>query len=626
MKTLKALAVITVIMLSVGFGLYFLIYIPEQPRGIVVGVVDTGCSKNQSDRVIRYESFVSQQNFYSVVDLGPYDQVRHGSEVCQLIIESSEDIQLISTKVAGSNFHVSIQGIRAAVRWLVETMEVDVVNLSLGGIPIIDDALLSDFQSYAERGVFIVVAVGNEGEADRFATGAIGWPSDLPWTINVGALSASGNLESYSSFGKTLRRGPSVDFVETISPSGSLGTSFTAPQVSGKIGQLLHELKSAEYVLSYQEVCALLIEISTGYRSNNYTETKGWGIIDLDYFRANTDNLLKRIQNKTYVIGGNHSDMLPRFLGENVSFTWKAFSTKSNFQLSDFTISGDIPATDVELLTLESGNWGHLIRSSFTIPDVWNNTYLDFTFSTNNETEVSQNIEIQGDYSKKILLDNSQSISGANFEYSNLMQFDRFLRKNGYLTKFTQEFIELSTYDVVFLLDFAQEAIDTGNLLYSRFDQSKIVNYQTYTLNGGNLFVLGQVDTDRGVSRMNLLIEPLGAEVTGYPEIPELASPETIHFTKNSLGIQIFRNVSEIDFVGAFVRALGSDSQLIATYQGGQSLRTEGIAVAGTAGNGKFIVFNSLPSFRYPQFPDTVPSNTEDQFLSNILNWFLLSI
>ena len=179
-------------------------------KGVVVAVIDTGVAAKDSDRGKQARDF-GQTHFtrgYDFVndDDDPYDDHGHGTHVSGTIAESTDNRE----GVAGLAFEATIQPIKVlsamgsgtstdiadAIRFAADN-GAGVINLSLGS-PHPSDVIHSAVKYARRKGVVIVCAAGN-----GFEEGVI-YPAAFPECIAVSSVGPSGDLATYSSWGKEV--------------------------------------------------------------------------------------------------------------------------------------------------------------------------------------------------------------------------------------------------------------------------------------------------------------------------------------------------------------------------------------------------------------------------------------
>ena len=138
----------------------------------------------------------------------------------------------------------------------------------------------------ASRGMLLVNAVGNEGSS---AWRYLGAPADAPSVISVGAVDASGNIASFSSFGPTadgrikpeiLAKGVSAAVINdsTGRVSSSNGTSFSSPIMAGLIACLNQNEHFAKSTSENLNVYLKQAIYKSADKFNSPTDQYGYGI------------------------------------------------------------------------------------------------------------------------------------------------------------------------------------------------------------------------------------------------------------------------------------------------------------------------------------------------------------
>jgi hypothetical protein len=223
--------------------------------------MDTGINTDHNDiagRVDAAQSFVTIANGYEEDDLTTTDFVGHGSHVTGIVagdgtndpdmIGMAPDTNIYFAKIGNPSTSL---GTIAALNWLVEDMEVDVVNYSYGsedevGLGATDIAFSNAVKN---KNVVCVTSAGNEGHAGFYT---IGHPSSDD-IISVGNLDTT--VEPFQ-IAQTSSKGPTVEGhmkPDILAPGTDImsllgggqgyesrgGTSMASPHVVGGIALLI---------------------------------------------------------------------------------------------------------------------------------------------------------------------------------------------------------------------------------------------------------------------------------------------------------------------------------------------------------------------------------------------------
>ncbi|WP_281616071.1 S8 family serine peptidase [Flammeovirga sp. SubArs3] len=274
-------------------------------EGVAVGVIDAGfwnAKKNDylkklfdEGRVKGFRDFITpdrhETSFYFTKETGSDS---HGTTVLRMIagkegnmrygLADHSSFYLARTDHGDSETRTDEENWIAALEWMVDSLQVKLINSSLGYTNGFDDpsdnyspkemdgktSMVTQAAEYAveNKGVLLILSAGNEG--DNNAWKVISAPADAKGVLSVGATTKSGSKASYSSIGpKTL---PYVK--PEVSCYSLFGTSFSAPVITGLAACLWQYQPEA----SAEEIKEAIIESSSLYPyANNYI---GYGVPD----------------------------------------------------------------------------------------------------------------------------------------------------------------------------------------------------------------------------------------------------------------------------------------------------------------------------------------------------------
>lgn len=248
-------------------------------KGVKVVILDTGMPQHKD---------ISVTGSYSFIPGYLQDKNGHATAVGGIIAAKRPVGKLGLTGIApeaedyygavlNSSGAGALSAVAKGIRWAVDEVGADVVNLSLG-TPNMQgcEKGLREACAYAyEKGVVLVAAAGNDASD-------VNWPAALETVIAVAAVDRDLKTASFSA------RGPEVEFaaggvsVTTTYLNGGYasmsGTSFSAPVISGIAALIISESKAQGEKLTPEQVRQKLKEISYDIGGDGKDNLTGWGI------------------------------------------------------------------------------------------------------------------------------------------------------------------------------------------------------------------------------------------------------------------------------------------------------------------------------------------------------------
>ncbi|MCE7733289.1 MAG: S8/S53 family peptidase [Candidatus Heimdallarchaeota archaeon] len=570
-----------------------------------IGVVDSGCSEAQSSFVSEYKSFTTTQFGFFYDDNKLYDDLNHGTHVCNIIHREAPNAEIFSARIASydeiNNIGVlTYQSILAAIEWLVEEAEVEIINLSLGSVPYVTDILDEVFVKYQNETIF-VAASGNTGTDSFLDIGHVDWPATYPWVIGVNSydpnnssLAADYAVGGVSYFGQYV-----TQYLESGIEVNKRGSSFAAPRVTGKIGQLMHILRQQGLDPSLNELQAIYTSLTIGWENEEFNSLTGWGRLNVDLLSGNSDNLFNSSSTITSIHAPDEVDLHSRFFGETWSRSWKI----SNFGIDPFTIGAlQFNGNGTELIDgikIDSYPWGNLLTLNFEGRE--SSGFYSLNISSSNSNTFTYGINLKSNPIGKILFDHRTSINGYGHPYAEYINFEEYLRSLGYIVNHAlldSDNIDLAVYDSIILTKFS-EALTEQNFSISRFvSNEQMDNYETYVRDGGSLVILTNLKGLSNSTQINNHISRFNAEfsskdIGSYLNFPLACCPEKV---SNFTGNQISDGVDEFFYYGSQVKSTNENTSEIGWIinvetVAGFVLRTYlSIGVFGTLDLGNFMI------------------------------------
>ncbi len=596
-----------------------------------IAVIDSGCSNDQSF-VVEFKNFVNSKYGYLYGETTPYDTVGHGRYVCQLIHSNSPDSMVFSAKIANKAGEITYDAFYAAIDWAVLEVKAHVINISIGTLPVLTKEIVDVFTDYTEKyGVIFSISTGNDGTPDTDSIGKGEWPAIIPSTIGVGSIDLKTNTSYYfSSWGRNIYGIYTTDFVADGSPLEGMslrGTSFSTPIITAYIANYREYLIGSGIINpTPQLIEGLMVRHSSGYKLNYFDEKLGWGVVQDIRKNPLPENAIDDVLNSTFLFGGG-KDRIKRFNGENFSISWKAVSTYINYSLfpPQLDVSGN--ASDFVTMKIDPfSNWGSVITAEFSIPQTAPKGIYVLNVTPKKGNNLTYQFEIVGSYNYSILLDNSFSINGLNFEYGALFDLQTELRNNLVLPKFNNDPINeipLKNYDAIIVLQPGSTMEGDTNTVFSNFNETLFATYTEFIANGGKVMFLLDNTIEDNKNAMNNAFASFGVSISKkFPVNSKFSSTNDLN------DINVLDGVTSLIVGGYSIETTSHTYTELGFYQEtitdilGTKIVTSVIGILGLYGKGKFIAFSGYDGFVNENIPsDSGLSYGNIRFLINVIHW-----
>ena len=556
---LAVLAITLVFLLILQF---FPFSFQSSPNQIKIGIIDSGCSSDQSEYISQFVTFTNTSYGYDTDDMQVYDTLNHGKHTCQLLIDHLDDeikdksnINIISAKIAHSDGTLTFDGLFAAVDWLVN-QDVEIINLSLGSESIITEEMMHSFEEYSENVIF-VAASGNKGSSAYISHGKGDYPAMLPWVVGVGAYQDA--IDDPADFTITGRSyyGNYVSEYSANGYYGSLGgTSIATPTITAKIVNLIFKLNQNEIDLNPSELMALFTK-TTAHWTDNYNlfdDALGWSIPWNDYY-------LEDLLEPTFIIHGpDEEDIHDRLVGESWELSWKTYA----YEVDDIDLEFRGNGTDlISFYGNEFEEWGGTLKFGFNSTDKAPGMY-NLEIINPNGNNLHYSFYLLNNTKGKVLLDHRTGVNGYGHPYGEFSQLESIIRQEGFIVEHAifQSNLELDDYDAIIIPNF-YGILDVSGKNFNRDKSDELLDsYHDYISNGGNLMAFADIPEQTYSHGINSFINPYGLNYTSE-KISSNSDQVTIY---NITDTELMQGISNINFYGGEIVSFGNQTQELGWY------------------------------------------------------------
>lgn len=247
--------------------------------GVRVAVLDTGCPQHIDLKIAGFRDFSGSDSPYDVA-------AGHSTHVCGIIGALANGIgvrgiapecDLYCGKVLGDDGSGSISSIAEGIRWAVDEVHADVINMSLGCPPsgAYSPTLRSACSYAAKKGVVLCCAAGNDA-------GAVNAPANLATTIAVAAVDRDRKKAYFTCHGSEVDfAAGGVDVFSTWLNNQYAklsGTSMATPVITGVVALVIGAARAEGVTLTPDQVYQKLVGISVDVETPGKDEYTGNGI------------------------------------------------------------------------------------------------------------------------------------------------------------------------------------------------------------------------------------------------------------------------------------------------------------------------------------------------------------
>ena len=246
--------------------------------GVKVVVLDTGCPEHIDLKISGHKDFSGSDS--------PYDNAGHSTHVCGIIgaVENgigvkgiAPECELYCGKVLGDDGCGSRSSIVDGIKWAVDEVHADVINMSLGCAPnlITTQSFKSICQYAHDKGVVMCCAAGNDA-------GNVNVPANLPTTIAVAAVDRNREKAYFTCHGSEVDfAAGGVDVFSTWLGNKYAklsGTSMATPVITGAAALIIAAAKAEGKKITPDAVYDKLVGIAIDVEEPGKDEFTGNGI------------------------------------------------------------------------------------------------------------------------------------------------------------------------------------------------------------------------------------------------------------------------------------------------------------------------------------------------------------
>ena len=511
----------------------------ESELKVRVAVIDSGINIDSEldSRVVAQMSFANVTYGYPTTDNSTTDSTPSGTtHVAKIIASNAPHAAIVNAKVVGRNDIATVDGLVAAIHWVVLEENCSVINLSLGLGIVTDDFVVEAVKWAFNRGVTVIAAAGNGGQ-NGIAGSSIDSPASCPEAIAVAAVDEELNPYYFSGTGPLRDRimKPDIAAWGFYQDNGVtvFGTSFAAPVVSAVAVQIIASCIQHGWSWTPGMVKALLMASAVDLPAENWFV--GTGLVDLHDALLFLEYCTKRngLPNIAAItptespfsfeyIFVNHSLSVPVsvFTSNNASFTLSYSGSDTQYiHGPDYVNINQTGSFNLEIYVSSSTEEDDLSAVVSLIAPEYQIMRIRFKF------------DALVPY-KQIAFDVSRTSWAIDSIYG---QFRTLAWKINNLGSSVDEltnadditYSTLSKYDAVFVLDpCAWDYYMVNNSIQQKslyaYAQEQIDAYYQYWEQGGSLFLIGLSNLSLDVRNANTLFEAFNISLN-YDLVPPIS-------------------------------------------------------------------------------------------------------